>query len=158
MKLKKGEGKLPDILLIDGGKGQVSKAKEALVELQVEGVCIIGVAKGVQRKSGDETLVFADTGQSSRLDQHSLALRLIQQVRDEAHRFAITGHRKRRAKARIISTLENVEGVGPKRRQNLLKHFGGMRGISRAGIEEIAKVPGVSERLARAIYQEVHDH
>ena len=158
MKLKKGEGKLPDILLIDGGKGQVSKAKEALVELQVEGVCIIGVAKGVQRKSGDETLIFADTGQSSRLAQHSLALRLIQQIRDEAHRFAITGHRKRRAKARIVSTLENVEGVGPKRRQNLLKHFGGMRGISRAGIEEIAKVPGVSERLARAIYQEVHGH
>ena len=158
MRLKRGEGKLPDILLIDGGKGQVTIAKEALVELQIEGVCIIGVAKGTQRKGGYETLIFADTGQSIRLAHHSLALLLVQQIRDEAHRFAITRHRKRRAKARVTSPLENIIGLGPKRRQNLLKHFGGMRGISRAGVEELTKVPGVSKNLAQVIYQEVHGH
>ena len=156
MRLKKGEGKLPDMLLIDGGKGQVTQARDVLGELQVEGVCIVGVAKGRQRKAGQETLIVADTGHSVRLAPHSLALRLIQQVRDEAHRFAIGGHRKRRARARVSSPLENIAGLGPKRRQNLLKHFGGMRGISRAGVEEIAKVPGVSRHLAQAIYQEVH--
>ena len=158
MRLKKGEGKLPDMLLIDGGKGQVTQARDALAELQVEGVCIVGVAKGPQRKAGQETLIIADTGRPVRLASHSLALRLIQQVRDEAHRFAIGGHRKRRARARVSSPLENIAGLGPKRRQNLLKHFGGMRGVSRAGVEEIAKVPGVSRHLAQAIYQEVHSH
>ena len=158
LRLKKGEGKLPDLLLIDGGKGQVTQAREVLLELQVEGVCIVGVAKGPQRKAGQETLIVADTGCSVRLAPHSLALRLIQQIRDEAHRFAISGHRKRRARARVSSPLESIAGLGPKRRQNLLKHFGGMRGISRAGVEELAKVPGVSRHLAQAIYQEIHSH
>ena len=155
-RLKKGEGKLPDILFIDGGKGQVSKAKEALQELQVEGVKIIGVAKGVERKPGLETLVQSDGGPDIHLDEHSLALHLIQQIRDEAHRFAITSHRKRRNKKRMHSPLENIDGLGPKRRQNLLKYFGGIRGVSKAGEEELAKVPGISKNLARAIYQEMH--
>ena len=158
LRLKKGEGKLPDLLLIDGGKGQVAQARDALLELQVEGVCIVGVAKGPHRKAGEETLILGSTGRSARPAPHSLALRLIQQIRDEAHRFAISGHRKRRARARVSSPLERIAGLGPKRRQNLLKHFGGMRGISRAGVEEIAKVPGVSRHLAQAIYQEIHSH
>ncbi len=155
-RLKKGEGKLPDLLLIDGGKGQVSKAKEALEELQVEGVKIIGVAKGVERRAGEETLIPADGSADIHLDPHSLASHLIQQIRDEAHRFAITSHRKRRSKKRMHSPLENIEGLGPKRRQNLLKYFGGMRGVSKAGEEELAKVPGISKNLAKAIYQEMH--
>ncbi len=155
-RLKKGEGKLPDILFIDGGKGQVSKAKEVLQELQVEGVKIIGVAKGIERKPGMETLIQADGGPEIHLDEHSLALHLIQQIRDEAHRFAITSHRNRRSKKRMHSPLENIEGLGPKRRQNLLKYFGGIRGVSKAGEEELAKVPGISKNLAKAIYQEMH--
>ncbi len=155
-RLKQGEGKLPDILFIDGGKGQVSKAKEALQELQVEGVKIIGVAKGVERRAGEETLIPGDGSAEIHLEAHSLALHLIQQIRDEAHRFAITSHRKRRSKKRMHSPLENIEGLGPKRRQNLLKYFGGMRGVSKAGEEELAKVPGISKNLAKAIYQEMH--
>ena len=155
-RLKKGEGKFPDMLLIDGGKGQVNRAQEALDELQVEGVKLIGVAKGADRRPGYETLNFADTKKSLILSEHSLALHLIQQIRDEAHRFAITSHRKRRAKKRITSPLEDIQGLGPKRRQNLLKYFGGMRGIARAGVEELAKVPGISKNLAAVIYQEIH--
>lgn len=155
-RLKKGEGKLPDILFIDGGKGQVTKAKQALQELQVEGVKIIGVVKGVARRAGEETLIQANGSNEINLAEHSLALHLIQQIRDEAHRFAITSHRKRRAKKREHSPLENIEGLGPKRRQNLLKYFGGIRGVSKAGEEELAKVPGISKNLAKAIYQEMH--
>ena len=155
-RLKKGEGKLPDILFIDGGKGQVARAKEVLQELQVEGVKIIGVAKGVERRVGYETLISADNNSNIQLEEHSLALHLIQQIRDEAHRFAITSHRKRRNKKRTLSPLENIEGLGPKRRQNLLKYFGGIRGVSKAGEEELAKVPGISKNLAKVIYQEMH--
>jgi len=155
-RLKKGEGKLPDILFIDGGKGQVSKAMEVLQELQVEGVNVIGVAKGGERRAGEETLIPADGSPEINLDSHSLALHLIQQIRDEAHRFAITNHRNRRNKKRTHSPLENIEGLGPKRRQNLLKYFGGIRGVSKAGEEELAKVPGISKNLAKAIYQEMH--
>ncbi len=155
-RLKKGEGILPDILFIDGGKGQVNKAKEVIDELQVEGVTIIGIAKGLERKAGYETLVFTDARDNINLAEHSLAMHLIQQIRDEAHRFAITSHRKRRAKSRTSSPLENIEGLGPKRRQNLLKYFGGMRGVTDAGEEELAKVPGISKNLAKVIYQELH--
>ena len=153
-RLKKGEGKVPDILFIDGGKGQVNKAIEVLQELQIEGVKIMGIAKGADRRAGYETLVMTD-GKSIQLDEHSLALHLIQQIRDEAHRFAITSHRKRRNKKRVHSPLENIEGLGPKRRQNLLKYFGGIRGVVKAGEEELAKVPGISKNLAKAIYQEM---
>jgi len=155
-RLKKGEGKMPDILFIDGGKGQVTKAKQALQELQVEGVKIIGIAKGVERRSGYETLIPADGSPALHLKEHSLALHLILQIRDEAHRFAITTHRKQRNKKRTHSPLENITGLGPKRRQKLLKYFGGLRGVSKAGEEELAKVPGISKNLAKAIYQELH--
>jgi len=155
-RLKKGEGKLPDILFIDGGKGQVSKAIHALNELQVEGVKVIGVAKGVERRPGNETLIIGDTGQVINLAEHSLALHLVQQIRDEAHRFAITSHRNRRSKKRVTSSLEDIPGLGPKRRQNLLKYFGGLRGIARAGIDELATVPGISKNLAKDVYQALH--
>jgi len=155
-RLKKGEGKLPDILFIDGGKGQVSKAIHALNELQVEGVKVIGVAKGVERRPGNETLIIGDIGQVINLAEHSLALHLVQQIRDEAHRFAITSHRNRRSKKRVTSSLEDIPGLGPKRRQNLLKYFGGLRGIARAGIDELATVPGISKNLAKDVYQALH--
>ena len=155
-RLKKGEGKLPDILFIDGGKGQVSKATDALNELQVEGVKIIGVAKGVERRPGYETLVFGNTMNVVKLAEHSLGLHLIQQIRDEAHRFAITSHRKRRSKKRVSSPLEDIPGLGPKRRQNLLKYFGGLRGVTRARVEELAKVPGISKNLAQDVYHALH--
>jgi excinuclease ABC subunit C len=155
-RLKQGEGKLPDILFIDGGKGQVRQASEVLEELQVEGVSIIGVAKGPGRKPGLETLVLRDKPTPTILPTHSLALHLIQQIRDEAHRFAITGHRQRRAKVRSRSPLEQIPGLGPKRRQNLLKYFGGLRGVGRAGVEDLSKVPGISRTLAQHIYDALH--
>jgi len=155
-RLKVGEGRLPDILFIDGGKGQVAQADAVLEELQIEGVLVVGVAKGPDRRAGLETLVVA--GRPRTLPPHSPALHLIQQIRDEAHRFAITGHRQRRGRARRSSTLEQISGLGPKRRQTLLKHFGGLRGVSRAGVEELAKVPGISPRLARDIYDRLHSN
>jgi excinuclease ABC subunit C len=157
-RLKRGEGKLPDILFIDGGKGQVKQAVEVLEELQVPGVVIIGIAKGAGRKPGLEHLVLEDRAAPVILPPHSLALNLIQQVRDEAHRFAITGHRQRRAKRRVSSPLEQIPGLGPKRRQTLLKYFGGIRGVGRAGAEDLAKVPGISKALAQDIYDVFHAH
>lgn len=155
-RLKEGEAPLPDILFIDGGKGQVRQAREVLEELQISGVTIIGVAKGEGRKPGLETLVLSDSAVPTILPANSPALHLVQQIRDEAHRFAITGHRQRRAKARTTSPLEGIAGLGPKRRQTLLKHFGGQRGVSAASAEELAKVPGISQELARRIYETFH--
>jgi excinuclease ABC subunit C len=155
-RLKAGEGKLPDIVFIDGGKGQVRQAVEVFEELQVAGVTIIGVAKGEERRPGLETLVLSDRRAPVILSATSLALHLIQQIRDEAHRFAITGHRQRRAKTRICSPLEQIAGLGPKRRQSLLKYFGGMRGVSRAGVEELTKVPGISKAIAQDVYDVFH--
>ena len=149
------EGVLPDLLLIDGGMGQLRQALDVLDELAVQGVAVIGVAKGEARKAGDERLVFAD-GRELRPGAASPGLQLVQQARDEAHRFAITGHRKRRAKARDTSRLEDIPGVGPRRRQALLKHFGGLKGLKDAGIEEIARTGGVSAALARRIYAFLH--
>ncbi len=157
-RIKQGEGQLPEILFIDGGKGQVRKAEQVLAELGIEGVVIVGVAKGVDRKPGLETLILSGEPIPKRLRANSPALHLIQQIRDEAHRFAITGHRQRRNSARTQSPLEQIPGLGSKRRQCLLKHFGGLRGISRAGIEEISKVPGISSRLAEHIYDAFHLH
>lgn len=149
------EGVLPDLLLIDGGKGQLARALEVLRELGVEGMTVIGVAKGEERRAGDERLVFPD-GRELRPGAASPGLQLIQQIRDEAHRFAITGHRRRRQKARDTSRLEDIPGVGPRRRQALLKHFGGLAGLKEAGVEEIARVEGVSAAIARRIYAFLH--
>ncbi|HEY1771656.1 MAG TPA: excinuclease ABC subunit UvrC [Gammaproteobacteria bacterium] len=155
-RLKKGEGLVPDVLLIDGGKGQLHEAEKVLEELQVEGVLLVGVAKGPTRRPGMEQLFLSSKEAPLILPADSPALHLIQQIRDEAHRFAITGHRQRRAKARNTSPLEEVPGLGPKRRQALLKHFGGLQGITRAGVEDLASVPGVSRELARRIYGLFH--
>ncbi len=155
-RLKRGEGRIPDVLLIDGGKGQVAQAEAVIGELQVPGVMIVGVAKGPARKPGQEKLVLSATGAEIMLDPNSPALHLIQQVRDEAHRFAITGHRQRRGKARRSSTLEGIPGVGAKRRQQLLKHFGGLQQLRRAGVEDLTSVPGISRRLAQTIYDHFH--
>jgi excinuclease ABC subunit C len=156
-RLKSGEGKLPDILFIDGGKGQVSQALAVLEELQVTGVTVIGVAKGTTRKAGFETLVLGDTGREVQLPGDNAGLHLIQHIRDEAHRFAITGHRARRDKKRKGSVLEEIPGVGARRRRELLRHFGGIRGIERASVDELMKVAGINEKIAREIYGQLHN-
>ncbi|MEJ2361299.1 MAG: excinuclease ABC subunit UvrC [Gammaproteobacteria bacterium] len=159
-KLQAGEGNMPDILFIDGGKGQVNQAKEVFDELQIADVMIIGVAKGPTRKAGLETLLvsacLSDKDQAFILPADSAALHLIQQIRDEAHRFAITGHRQRRNKARTRSVLEEIDGLGPKRRQQLLRQFGGMQEVARAGVDDLASVPGISRMLAQKIYDAFH--
>ena len=155
-KAAEGTGKLPDVLLVDGGKGQLNMAREVLQELAVPDLILLGVAKGITRKPGLETLYLNDVEHEFTLPGDSPALHLIQQVRDEAHRFAITGHRARRGKARTTSTLEEVPGIGPKRRRELLKHFGGLQELSRASLPEIAKAPGISKKLAELIYANLH--
>lgn len=154
-----GEGKgdvvLPDVLLIDGGAGQLAQATGALADLGVDGVLLIGVAKGAERRAGHETLVMPD-GRELRPGAASPALQFIQQVRDEAHRFAITGHRGRRQKARMTSKLEDIPGIGPRRRASLLKHFGGLVGLKAAGEAEIARVEGINDALAARIYANLH--
>lgn len=155
-RIKAGEGKLPDVLLVDGGKGQLNMARDVMQELAFTDLTLLGVAKGVTRKAGFETLYLNDVAHEFTLKGDSPALHLIQQIRDEAHRFAITGHRARRGKTRRTSTLEDVAGVGPKRRRELLKHFGGLQELSRASIDEIAKAPGISKKLAESIYANLH--
>ncbi len=149
------QGVLPDVLLIDGGAGQLAQAQAALADLGVEGVLLVGVAKGVERRAGHEALVLPD-GRELRPGAASPALQFIQQVRDEAHRFAITGHRGRRQKARMTSKLEDIPGIGPRRRASLLKHFGGLAGLKAAGEAEIARVEGINAALATRIYANLH--
>ena len=148
-------GVLPDVLLIDGGAGQLAQAQAALADLGVDGVMLVGVAKGVERRAGHEALVLPD-GRELRPGAASPALQFIQQVRDEAHRFAITGHRGRRQKARMTSKLEDIPGIGPRRRASLLKHFGGIAGLKAAGEAEIARVEGINAALAARIYANLH--
>ncbi|MBA4502284.1 excinuclease ABC subunit UvrC [Marinobacterium marinum] len=155
-RVKKGEGALPDLLVIDGGKGQVAQALAVLEELQITEVTVIGVAKGPTRKAGFEMLVMGNTGEESILASDSPALHLLQHIRDESHRFAIAGHRAQRGKARRKSKLEEIPGVGPKRRRELLRHFGGFAEVERASIEEIAKVSSISRTLAQEIYAALH--
>ncbi|WP_299946424.1 excinuclease ABC subunit UvrC [uncultured Microbulbifer sp.] len=155
-RLSGGEGKFPNILLIDGGKGQVGQAVDALNALGVVGVQIIGVAKGTTRKAGFETLHVVSSNKELVLSSDSPALHLIQRVRDEAHRFAIAGHRARRDKKRRESPLEGIAGVGPARRRALLRHFGGLQEIKRATATEIASVKGISRKLAQTIYSLLH--
>lgn len=147
---------LPDILLIDGGKGQVAVASRVLSSLNVVGVTLLGIAKGPGRKAGLEKLILASEAREFTLAEDSKALHLLQHIRDEAHRFAITAHRRKRQKARVESTLEDIEGVGAKRRQALLHRFGGIRELAKAPLEEIAKVPGVSQGLAERIHAYFH--
>jgi len=182
-RLQKGEGKLPDVLLIDGGKGQLGRAISVLDELGVVGVHVVGVAKGKTRKAGFETLLLSDVnakllrdsvsesepyknqllGSDEKLykellvETESAALLLIQHIRDEAHRFAITGHRQRRDKKRRASTLEGIEGVGPKRRRELLRFFGGVKEVERASVAELMRVPGINKKVAEAIYSTLHN-
>ena len=155
-RLQKEEALLPDILVIDGGKGQVTQAMDVLGTLGLKEVRVIGIAKGPTRKAGFEVLIEGETGKENILQSDSLALHLLQHIRDEAHRFAITGHRARRAKARKQSLLEGIEGVGPKRRRALLNHFGSAKAVESASVEEIAKVATISKSLAETIYFALH--
>ena len=155
-RLAKGEGVLPDVLLIDGGRGQLGRALEVLNELQVEGVSVVGVAKGEGRKPGREQLFIGADATRAKLPANSPALHLIQQIRDEAHRFAISGHRQRRKKRQGTSPLEAIPGLGPKRRRELLRQFGGLQALSRAGVDDLCRVKGISKRLAMSIYERFH--
>lgn len=148
-------GVMPDLLLIDGGEGQLTQARDVLSHFNIQSVALVGVSKGVERKAGEETLILPD-GHHIKPGASSLALQLIQQIRDEAHRFAISGHRGRRQKTRDTSTLEQIEGIGAKRRSSLLKHFGGLSGLKGAGVEEIARVEGINQSLAQRIYASLH--
>ncbi len=156
-RLKREESAMPDIVLIDGGKGQTTQALKVMHELQIDDVMIIGIAKGTTRKPGLETLILSDGQREYRLPPNSPALLLLQHVRDEAHRFAIEAHRRSRANNRKRSPLEQIDGIGAKRRQRLMQHFGGLQGVSRAGVDDLSRVPGISQELAQRIYDVMHD-
>ena len=155
-RVKRGEAPVPDVLLIDGGRGQLKQAETVLKELEIEGITLVGVAKGEGRKPGRERLYVAGRPGALSLPPSSPALHLIQQVRDEAHRFAITGHRARRQRRQTSSPLEEIRGLGPKRRRDLLRQFGGLQAVARAGVEDLVKVKGISRQLAESIYRHFH--
>jgi excinuclease ABC subunit C len=155
-RVKKGEVPVPDVLFVDGGKGQLAEALTVLDELELDWLQVVAIAKGRARKPGSEQLFLAGRSTPTILASDSPALLLIQQIRDEAHRFAITGHRQRRAKARKTSRLEEIPGLGPKRRRELLRQFGGLQGVHGAGIDDLVKVQGISQSLAQRIYDDLH--
>jgi excinuclease ABC subunit C len=155
-RLQKEEGSMPGMILIDGGKGQLKQALEVLGEFSLSGIPVMGVAKGKARKAGYEEWILPQPMRSYRPGPESPASHLVQQIRDEAHRFAITGHRGRRQKAATRSTLEKIPGIGPRRRRSLLNHFGGLQGVNKAGIEELSSVPGISRLLAEEIFRALH--
>jgi len=150
-------GRIPDLVLIDGGRGQVGAARAALADLGLHQMCVVGVAKGPERKSGQEELVLESEARSLELAPSHPGLHLIQAIRDEAHRFAIVGHRGRRGRARTTSMLNEIPGIGAKRRQALIEHFGGLRGVQAAAVDDIAKVDGISRPLAERIYRHLHE-
>ncbi len=150
-------GKIPDLVLIDGGKGQVSAAKAAMVELGMNDIAVVGIAKAPERRPGLEELIIESEARTLQLPPSHPGLHLIQAIRDEAHRFAIVGHRARRGKARMRSMLNEIPGIGAKRRQALIEHFGGLRGVQAAAIDDIAKVEGISRPLAERIYRHLHE-
>jgi excinuclease ABC subunit C len=151
-----GEFPTPDLLVIDGGKGQVGVAAEVLAEQGMHATLLIGIAKGPERRPGLEEIVFPDRAAALRLPPEHPGLHLLQQIRDEAHRFAIQGHRARRGKARTTSVLQEIGGIGAKRRQALLAHFGGLRGVQAASVDDLQRVPGISRALAQRIFSELH--
>ncbi len=153
---KAEESALPELLLIDGGKGQLEQAISVLAELELELPAVAAVAKGADRRAGQERIFLAGHGAASILPPDSKALHVIQRARDEAHRFAISGHRRKRARSRQTSMLEAVAGLGPARRRALLRHFGGLQGVLRAGIEDLGRAPGIGPALAQAIYEHLH--
>jgi len=157
-RIKEGEYPVPDVLFIDGGRGQLAKVEEALAHLEMRVPTLVGVAKGPDRRAGLEQLWLAGQDQPIALAADSPAMHLIQQIRDEAHRFAITAHRQRRAKARTASLLEDIPGIGPKRRHRLLREFGGMQALEGAAVEDIARVEGISRQLAQQIFEAIHPH
>jgi excinuclease ABC subunit C len=150
------EGQLPDLVVIDGGKGQLKQAIEVMDELGLPDVTLVGIAKGRSRRAGYEEWILPKPARSLRPGPESPASHLVQQIRDEAHRFAITGHRGQRQKAATRSTLEQIAGIGPKRRRTLLNHFGGLQGVTKAGVEELSSVPGINRLLAEEIYRALH--
>jgi excinuclease ABC subunit C len=155
-RLRKGEAPMPGLVLIDGGRGQLTAAAEVFAEFQLEGVKLIAVAKGRARRPGMERLFMLDQTHPVRLAPGSSALRLIQQIRDEAHRFALVSHRARRKNKKVGSPLEDIKGLGPKRRRALLREFGGLQAVSKAGVDELAGVKGISRGLAESIYEHLH--
>jgi excinuclease ABC subunit C len=155
-RIARGEAPVPDLLLIDGGPGQIQEASRVLDELGLSSVPIVGVAKGADRRAGQERLFLAGQDVPTILPPDSPALHLVQRIRDEAHRFAITGHRQRRARAQRESVLEAIPGLGPRRRRELLRQFGGLQGVRRAGIEDLTRVRGISRKLAQSIYDTLH--
>jgi excinuclease ABC subunit C len=155
-RVKQGEVPMPDVLFIDGGPGQLAQALRVLDELAIDDLRVVGVAKGLDRKPGRETLYLPEPAAPLHLPASSPALHLIQQLRDEAHRFAITGHRARRQKARTRSPLEEIRGLGPKRRRDLLRQFGGLQAVTRAGVDDLMRVKGISRQLAESIYERFH--
>jgi excinuclease ABC subunit C len=155
-RIRDGEVPAPDLLLIDGGPGQLAEVHAALAELGFGDLMIVGVAKGPDRRPGQERLFIHGAAAPRVLEPHSPALRLIQRVRDEAHRFAITGHRRRRARRHSESVLETIPGLGPAKRRALLKHFGGLQGVLKAGMAEFEQVEGIGASLARVIYEHLH--
>ena len=157
-RIKKGEVAMPDVLFVDGGKGQLSQAMTVLDELEMDWLLVVAVAKGRSRRPGAERLFLPGCSTSLSLPADSPALLLIQQIRDEAHRFAITGHRQRRAKARRTSRLEQIAGLGPKKRRELLRQFGGLQGVMGAGVDDLVKVRGIGRTLAETIYNDLHDN
>jgi excinuclease ABC subunit C len=155
-RIKKGEVPMPDVLFVDGGKGQLAEAMKVLAGLDLDWLPVVAVAKGRARRPGGEQLFRPGSKTPLSLPPDSSALLLIQQIRDEAHRFAITGHRQRRAKARRTSRLEEIPGLGPKKRRELLRQFGGLQGVVAAGVDDLVEVRGIGRSMAETIYNSLH--